>query len=68
MLTRTTLLNHFNVNIKKNPESQRALTDGGDNRGSKDDSIWPVPVVEGLTASNSDPLARSIGHHLRTRK
>lgn len=49
-------------------ERQKVLTDSSDNSGCKDNSIWPVPVVEGLASSYGDSLACSIRHHLSTKK
>lgn len=46
----------------------KALTNSSDNSGCKYNSIWPVPVVEGLAASYGDSLACSIRHHLSTKK
>lgn len=54
--------------VRQTTEHPKGLTDSCDNSGGKDNSIWPVPVVESLAASYSDPLACSIGHHLRTKK
>lgn len=79
-----TLLSHFLLNIQVRSDKKslfppiiarfvtveftKVLTDSGDNSGGKNNSIWPVPVVEGLAASYSDPLACSIRHRLRTKK
>ncbi|KAG9336841.1 hypothetical protein JZ751_003189 [Albula glossodonta] len=42
------------------PRGQVTRTNGSDDRGSKDDRIGPVPVVEGLVPCNGDPLASSL--------
>lgn len=55
----------LNKNYRLTPFGK--LTDSSDNSRGEDDRVWPVPVVEGLVAGYSDPLAGSIGHHLRTK-
>lgn len=55
------------VQITNNLMLKKYLTNGGDNGGSKDDSVGPVPIVERLAARYCDPLTCSIRHHLRPR-
>lgn len=57
----------FHIRTKSaTAECPKVLTDSSDNCGSKDNSIWPVPIVESLAASYGDPLACSVRHHLST--